>query len=197
MAYLPERGTYKRAVQSIENQVDIVHTFRGDNERGDANKFLGVTNKDGYMFTFDDDLIAPSTYVKDMIEGIERYQRKAVMTLHGKFVRRFPIQSFYGRDFIKFRCLEEVGRDVKVHIPGTGVMAWHTDTIRFDIDDFPEKNMADIWAGIKCQKENVPIVCLKHKKGYIKDMNNAGNCYTWNRERDKLLTDTINSIEWK
>ncbi|NIU00775.1 MAG: hypothetical protein GWN01_07550, partial [Nitrosopumilaceae archaeon] len=166
-------------------------------ELGDANKFRGVVNCHGYLFTFDDDLIYPENYVEDMIQAIDRYGKQAVITLHGKFVRKQTIQSFYGRSFIKFRCLDNQERNARVHIPGTGVMAWHSDTIQFDLEDFPEKNMADIWAGIKCQKENVPIVCLKHKKGYIKSISNDKGCYSWNRERDKVLTEAINSIEWK
>lgn len=195
MAYLPNRGTYQEAIKSVTDQLDRFSAHHGDNDRGDANKFLGLIGE-GYMFTFDDDILYPEDYVEYMIKGIEKYKRKAVVTLHGKILKRQPIQSFYGSDFIKFRCFQD-SKESRVHIPGTGVMAWHTDTIHFDIDDFPEKNMADIYAGIKCQKKNVPIVCLKHKKGYIKSIGNNKGCYNWNRERDKLLTDTINSIEWK
>lgn len=196
MAYLPERVTLD-VPNSIRRQVSRFTQFRGDNELGDANKFRGVVNAEGYCFTVDDDLIYPEGYVDYMIEKIEKYDRNAVITLHGKIIINQPISSFYGNDFLKLRCLQEVRKDIPVHIPGTGVMAWHSDTIQFSMNDFPEPNMADIWAGIKCEKENVKRICVQHEKGWLKHIPNDSDLYRENKSRDKLLTETINSIEWK
>lgn len=186
-----------KAVDSIIHQVDEVYINNGDKPLGDANKFRGVVGKDGYMFTIDDDLAVAPDYVDYMISKIEQYSRTAVITLHGKVIANQPIQSFYGSDFIKYRCLDEVKEDVPVHIPGTGVMAWHSDTIQFSMDDFKAKNMADIWAGIKCETEGVPRICVAHEKGWLTNLEPKEGCYEWNRKRDDILTEAINSINWE
>lgn len=197
MATIPGRAdSWCEAVRSIEPQVDSLHYYFGNNELGDANKFRGVIGKKGYCFTIDDDLIYPENYVDYMISKIEEYDRKAVITLHGKIILNQPISSFYGGEFLKFRCLDKVSKDIPVHIPGTGVMAWHSDTIQFNMDDFPEKNMADIWAGIKCEKEGVQRVCVKHDAGWLQHISNDTDLYRQNRSRDSILTEAINSIEW-
>lgn len=185
-----------KAVGSIIHQVDEIYVNNGEKPLGDANKFRGVIDAKGYCFTLDDDLAVAPDYVDYMISKIEQYNREAVITLHGKVVAYQPILSFYGQQFIKYRCLDEVKEDVQVHIPGTGVMAWHSDTIQFSMDDFKAKNMADIWAGIKCENEGVPRICVAHEKGWLTSLNPKEGCYEWNRKRDDILTNAINSIKW-
>lgn len=197
MAYLPQRRSAPIAMNSIKDQVDKFYAYKGTNGYGDAMKFKGVVEKKGYCFTVDDDLKLPPDYIEYMIRKIEWYNRKAVITLHGKILRQWPVSSFYDSVFHKFRCTDEVRKDVPVHIPGTGVMGWHSDTITFSMDDFPEKNMADIWAGIKCERENVPRICVAHSSAWIHGLPSEGkDCWTMNKERDHLLTDAINSIQW-
>lgn len=199
MATIPGREeSFEEAALSIMPGLSEFCHYEGTDKYGDANKFKGVIGKEGYLFTCDDDLLFPDDYKQYMIQKIEQYDRKAVITCHGKIIRNHPIESFYGRDFIKFRCLDDVKRDVPVHIPGTGCMGWHSDTIQFAMDDFKAKNMADIWAGIKCETEDVPRVCVGHEKGWLKNINNNdSNCYQQNKDRDDLLTEAINSITWK
>lgn len=199
MATIPGREkACKIAVSSLEDQLDELHVIDGENGLGDANKFKGVIGKEGYLFCMDDDIKFHPGYVDYMIEKIEQYNRKAVISLHGKILRKQPIQSFYDRHaFFKHRCMDEVKKDTPVHIPGTGVMAWHSDTISFSMDDFKAPNMADIWAGIKCEGENVPRICVAHPKDFLAGLNTNGyNCYEANRNRDHILTKAINSIKW-
>lgn len=199
MATIPIREkTAKIACQTLFLQVDDLFRYPGDNELGDANKFKGVVDKEGYLFTCDDDIKYPSNYVAFMIEKIEQYNRKAVITLHGKIIREQPITSFYASNaFYRHRCMDAVKKDTPVHIPGTGVMAWHSDTISFSMDDFKAPNMADIWAGIKCEQENVPRICVAHPKDFLGNLDGDGSCYEANRNRDHILTKAINSIKWK
>lgn len=199
MATIPGREkACKIAVASLEDQLDELHVVDGDRGLGDANKFKGVIGKDGYKLCFDDDLKFPSDYVDYMTRKIEQYNRRAVITLHGKILREQPIESFYDRHaFFKHRCMDAVKKDTPVHIPGTGVMGWHSDTISFSMDDFKAPNMADIWAGIKCEQENVPRICVAHPKDFLAGLpTNGYNCYEANRNRDHILTKAINSIKW-
>lgn len=199
MATIPKRPKSRKiAIASVEDQLDTFNVYDGSNSLGDANKFKGVIGKEGYLMTFDDDIRYPSNYVDFMIQKIEQYNRNAIISLHGKIIREQPISSFYASNaFYRHRCMDAVTKDTPVHIPGTGVMAWHSDTISFSMDDFKAPNMADIWAGIKCERENVPRICVAHPKDFLGNLDGDGSCYQSNKERDHVLTKAINSIKWK
>jgi len=147
--------------QLIDNKIKI---FITDNSLGDAFKFINLENSNGYFFTIDDDLIYSKEYVDLMIDGVEKYNRKKIVTLHGRYYEKFPIKSYY-KSYSKFyHCLHNLNNDEKVHIGGTGVMCFHTDTIKIPINYFKLPNMADIWVGKYSYENNIDIICLKHNK---------------------------------
>lgn len=134
----------------------------------DAEKFYNIENaKDSYIFTCDDDLIYPPDYVETMIAKVEQYKRKAIITCHGRTFRPRPIVSYYKAKRESFHCLRTVEKDVKVDSGGTGVMCWHTDTVKVQYDWFKKPNMADIFMSWEMHKRNIPIMCIEHKAGWI------------------------------
>jgi hypothetical protein len=56
--------------------------------------------------------------------------------------------------------------------------------------------MADIWLGIKAQKENVPMLCLKHNGDEIQTMNTNGSIREEKHNDDSHITEIVNSIYW-
>jgi len=199
MATIPGREEIcTKAFDSLRPQFQKVlvcdYQFLGRTD--DARKFIDI---DGghYIFTVDDDLIYPPNYAETMIAAIEKYKRTAVVTLHGSCVSP-PIESYYrgGRD-PKYHCLGDVQGDHRVHIPGTGVMAYHTDTIRFSMDDFPEQNMADIQAGIKCNALSVPVVIIGHRADFLTYQETHDETI-WDKynQDDAVQTRLVNETEW-
>lgn len=192
MATIPERTTsLYRVIQDILPQVDKlniylnnfkqipafcrnpkIETFLSMNhgDFGDAGKFFKVAENKGYYFPIDDDLIYANTYIANLISGIERYKRVAVVSYHGRVMPEQPVRTYYYGHKEVYQCLQKVEQDIDVHIGGTGVMGFHSDTIKLSINDFPVqfKNMADIHMGIACQKAKVPVKLLAHDLGYIK-----------------------------
>jgi len=166
------------AVKSLYSQVDRINIwfndyttppkwaidqkirYRCSRNIGDAGKF-GFNTK-GFMLSCDDDIIYPTDYVERMTGAIDGN----VITIHGKTFRT-PIKSFYHGSDVKIRCDEELVDNTIIHIPGTGVMAWHTDTIQFSRKDFKRKNMADIWAGIKAKNRGIDVVCIAHPPAWV------------------------------
>lgn len=181
IASLPERANMlEKTIASLRPQVDrIFVALNGysytpdflnegeyihlDNSTGDAAKFYDVENINGYLFTCDDDLIYPPTYVRDMIYNIHRYQ--AIVSLHGKKYPR-PVVHFKGHA-AQVHCLADADNDLVVDVPGTGVMALHTSMIKIKYADFQSKNMADIWMGKIAQEQGRVIVALAHRKDYL------------------------------
>ena len=220
-SFPPREMALKGTVESILPQVDELHVYLNnyvqtpkylehpkirvyksqlcDDDLGDAGKFYTAEFIKGYHFTIDDDLIYPFYYVQNMIDAIEKHGRKKAITLHGRIFNQLPVKSYYKGHSFAYGCLNEVKKDTLVHVGGTGVMAYHTDTIRFNLELFEMTNMADIWFAKHCHENNVRILLLAHEKGYIKNspyyrLNETiyANCH----QNDEVQTNIINSIKW-
>jgi len=172
-----------------------IRIFITDNEKGDAYKFINLENSDGYYFTIDDDIIYPSDYSKYMIEKVEEYNRKSIITLHGRSFNNFPIKSYYGSASRKIHCLYDLHEDESVQFGGTGVMCVHTDLLNIGIDYFRFPNMADIWIGKFAIENDIKIICAMHKEGFLKYQSSVvDTIYSSNYKSDKIQTDIVNEM---
>ena len=168
------------------NNYDHIPDFLGRNEciqlnnlTGDAAKFYDISLREGYILTCDDDLIYPLDYVEYMISGVYKY--KCPCTLHGK-TYTIPVIAF-NQILNNYQCLSDVKGDGRVDIGGTGCMCWHSDYLKIKYSDFKSKNMADLWFAKICHEQNVKIMCLDHRKGYL---NYQGPVTTiWDEEKAK------------
>lgn len=186
--------------------VETVAVSRGNDTLGDAGKFRPFFHRadppSGYHLTADDDLVYPGDYVERTIAAIERYERRAVISWHGRSFTRFPVRSYYRGSRVCFRCLDLVRRDHPVHCPGTGVMGWHSDTVRrepFGPDDFRAPNMADVWVGAKLQRVGIPAVCAAHDPGWITQVDTeltapSLSIHATARTDDRVQTNAVNAL---
>jgi hypothetical protein len=83
----------------IDNKINIFNT---DNSIGASFKFLRICESNGYFFSIDDDLIYPKNYSDYMIDKFNQYDRKNIVTLHGRKYNEFPIKSYYKSPHIKY-----------------------------------------------------------------------------------------------
>lgn len=193
------------AVKSLIPQVDEIHIYKGTEHPGDAFKFKSY-RKDCHFFPCDDDLIYPPDYCDKMIERYNYYLESVpgdeivsdcIITCHGKVFN--PPITHYHRSAIKFRCLDKVDEDVTVDAGGTGCMLI-TGQLNFSIEDFKEKNMADVWIAKFAHEQKIPIVCMAHKKGWIQYTTKVknedtiyaqryNNCETETRLINEMLND--------
>jgi hypothetical protein len=178
-----------------------------DGDLGDAGKFYKHDQPDSFYVVVDDDLFYPSDFVAVLIDGIERYDFAAAVTLHGRILNPMLNNRFtsYYRDpraaLVQCRTLDHVFKDTVIHCPGTNAFAYHTDTITFDIADFKRywpkgRNMGDIWSGIKCREQGVPVVCLAHAGGWVRHqpIDLSRTIYEWEKDRDEDQTRAINEF---
>jgi len=176
----------------------IIASIDVENSLGDAGKFLNL-HESGFLFFCDDDLIYPPDYVKQFITAIESNNRKAIITIHGREFRNFPVHSYYHDNSNKISCLNTQLFEQYLHVPGTGVTAFHSSTIKLSLADFKRSNMADIWLGIAAQKNKVPIIAIAHRKGWIRMSRNydeSHSIYSMVNRKDAYQTDMVNSIKW-
>lgn len=225
IATMPERKESLKAVVTIllpqVDQINIyLNNFKGDipeflnhdkirffesekeplGDIGAAGKFYDVENQKGYILTADDDIFYASDYVEKMIEGIERYKRKAVITVHGRILHLDRKSNSYYKDAERFFVFHRgCSEDTKVHVGGTGVMAFHSDTIKISTDDFGYCNMADIYFAIKANSLKIPIMVIKHPDHWLQISDKYDKNYSISRSmvnKDQLQTEIINSVTW-
>lgn len=133
---------------------------------GDRSKFLFLEGFDGYYLTCDDDILYPEFYVEHIIDGIERYGRKAVVGWHGSIFSD-DFDDYYNSKYRKVLSFSTLrGLDTPVHLLGTGVCGFHTSTINLKFDEFIHANMADVFVALNAQHNNIPMVVLRHERGW-------------------------------
>ena len=215
MAAMKEREeSLKDTIESLIDQVDKINVFLHDyfevpeflcNEKiqymtdepeednGDLGKF-SFPLEEGYHLHCDDDLVYPEDYVSKTIEAIDSYDREAIVSFCGGVPKRPPIGSYY-IERTAISLFEDLEEDKMINIPGTGVMGYHTDLIKeWDFKD-KAKNMADIHVGIYAKEKEIPVVCVKHAKEWIKHslkVDLKKTIFHQNFKRDAEQTDLIN-----
>ena len=138
-----------------------------------------------YYFTIDDDLLYPDDYISVMVEGIERHERRAVITAHGANIVR-PVKDYFEcrHTYIFSDRLE---RDIFVDMAGVGCSAWHSSTISPTPNDFPIPFCRDLWFAIKAKRDDVPLVCLRRPTSWILPLKTEGETvYELTRSNEKL-----------
>jgi FkbM family methyltransferase len=146
---------------------DNVRAFIGP-DVGDRGKFRFIDGFEGYFISIDDDIAYPRFYVQTLIDGIERYGRKAAVGWHGSVLLDGFVDYYDPKSRRVLSFGSERGADTQVHVLGTGCTAFHTDTIRISYCDFLKPNMADIFFALEGQRQSVPFVVLSHRKGWAK-----------------------------
>lgn len=168
---------------------------------GDVGKFYLCDKWEKcYHFTVDDKILYPPDYTDKMIQFIEKYKRKAIVSAHGRIFNERKSTSYYW-DCKAFRgCTMGFSEDEFVHELGTGAMAYHSDTLpKFDLSIFQRINMTDIYFSIFLQKNKIPILNPARKNAWIWVSNKHDDNYSihniWNK-RDGIMTDEINKHKW-
>jgi hypothetical protein len=161
-------------------------TFRHfDNRFGDAHKFEFMGEVDGLCYVLDDDL----QYSAEFFALLQRkeLQYKCPVSLHGKKYLPNPRGFRYFKE--NYRCLGSVRGDHGVDIIGTGVMAFHTETIRPSMADFELPNMADIFFSRLCHGRGIPLMVVEHRAGIVKYLHPPTTI--WQMTRNFQLHDKI------
>ena len=212
IATLKEREpSFRQTIESLYPQVDRIYcvlngyddipewlsempkviAITGENNLADNAKFLFVDVVDGYFMPCDDDLVYPPGYAYRMRAAVDKH--KCVCTLHGKrFNHKNGTKNYRGDFLILMKCLKNAPYDIKLHLGGTGVMAFHTRDFHPSIADFHEPLMADIWLSAAAARAGVPIMGISHHKGYLKYMPPENPI--WDRDKDVgFQTGVINN----
>jgi hypothetical protein len=218
IASIPERAdSLRRTLESIAPQVDHISlslndytywpdfldnfdnldaTVR-DTNGGDAEKFAGVDDWEGYVVTIDDDLLYPPDYVETLLAGIFRHGGDKIVGFHGGKTLGFNGAAL-AATHKQIRCLGSLDHDdVDVNVLGTGALAFDATKIPLWRDVFRSPNMADVYLACHARKFGIPMVALAHEAGWLQDICPPGGrrIYDSNRRRDRSSCDTTEQRE--
>ena len=154
---------------------------------------------DCYFLIVDDDILYPPDYAQKMIEAVERYDRKAVVTCLGKIFKPSPIKSYYRDELECFKTFEECRHDQQVEVGGAGVMAFHSSTCPGLNSNYFKSMNSDIWMAKYCKENKIPIISIRKEAGWLNnafDLNPKGTACCWDLYAgdDTELTTLVNSF---
>lgn len=194
MASIPEREPILRAaVASVYDQADRVCVYlngyaevpdflrqkkivveRGDNTYGDAAKFWWADETDGYYFTCDDDIVYPADYVTRMMAALARHQRSVVVGVLGRIFRDPLNTRFHGPEHVRLKTTDALEHDRRVHMLGTGTVAFCAPAIGVNIHDFLSPNMADLWLAHFARDRHMPLMAIARPAGWLRLLPSTG-----------------------
>jgi hypothetical protein len=183
------KSTLLQVIDSLLPQVDLVRVYANDYEPKinrervevvtgkdytDNGKFYWLPESKGIYLSCDDDLIYPYDYVDRIIKAMKRYPG-CWITFHGR--KMVGLGLDYYRGHIVYPCLKKVSGDYELDVPGTGVSAFNTKDISFDMKSWKFFRMSDIMVAQELAKKKIKIICLSHEEGWIKHIENDFTIY--------------------
>lgn len=200
----PRFPIISRAVDSLKGQVDrLLINVNGDQPPpvdaefnfseniGDRGK-VNFSEK-GYIFLVDDDIVYPYNYIREMTRIIDEHDRQVIVGVHGAILR-FPVTDYY-------RCRRTItytrplASHSKVHILGTGTVAFHTDYFQIGLEDAQYNNMLDCFFAVKAQNEQKKMLCVARKNNWLQSIRSPVSIYS---SRPTKTTEVINRVkDWK
>ncbi len=173
-----------------------IEVYMLDNSLGDAAKFYKIDDyTNDYYFACDDDIIYPDDYCNVLIEKSDYY--KSVIGLHGVNIIK-PVHSYYKNRKV-FHGFSELHKDIEVDLVATSSCLIDTSILKIKLSDFPIPNMADIWLGDLCKRQNVKSYSIKRNSNWLKYCNDMSDKWTiyddFKNKKDNEQTKIVS--QWK
>lgn len=158
-----------------ESGLDFIIDYSGKPKA--SGKFRWIM-QEGYIFTLDDDICYPDNYFSHLIGWIEKLNRKAFVGVHGAIFNK-NVMSFHGNSessiFKKFNFSEGVDSLKKVHLIGTGTLAFHSSLISsfkqeiFDLLNFRAgfENANDECLAVFAREKKIPMFVVPRADGWL------------------------------
>ena len=149
-----------------------LHPYLNPNNKKAHDAIWQYMPDDGYVFVMDDDLYYPLDYFDKLIAAIERHERRAVVTCHGSNI--ILPASDYMRSRATYGFSDELPRDIFNDLCGVGCCAFHTDTLKPTVEDFPIQFMRDLFFSTLCLKEEVSVVNIQRTAQWLMPLQTTG-----------------------
>lgn len=170
---------------------------------GSHGKFYWVGDEEGYYCSVDDDILYPADYIDKLVEGVERYGRKAIVGFHGGIYRlgqgtAFPVRGITRELRQLFGYSARQGTDVSVHTLGAGVMASYPTAIGLNTTAFASAvgSGDDEDVALFSQRTGTPCVRLASKENWILPNSKVWQIDALHRRKDYMSTSDAKLKSW-
>jgi hypothetical protein len=124
---------------------------------------------EGYVFLLDDCISYPHDYVARMVATIEKYRRRALVTVKGSIFAD-PLESYSERSAM-WPLEAALPSDRIVTLPGSGSLAFHTDALRVPSADFSSPQPVGLRLAILAKARQIPIVAVSRARQWLRSTN--------------------------
>lgn len=158
---------------------------------------------DGVYLSCDDDFVYTPDYAATMVEAVERWHGKAIVTAHGRVYTGKPghVHDLSSKSIGTVFTRVKEGR--WVNHGGTGVMAWDARTVHVPTE-WAHMNMADLQLAVWAQHARVPMWLIPHKSSWLGSLAESDPNGLWrtskregHRRRSALLVQHGNEKPWE
>ena len=213
MASFPEReANLQRVVKDILPQVDGLRVYLNDyttvpsgldhpkitvfrsqecsGDLRDNGKFYRAGELEECIhLTLDDDLWYPESYVGYLIAKLFQYGGMAVVGVHGNILKD-PLRSFQDPRSRKCFHLESaLLEDSRVHLLGTGTIAYYTGSLSVDERGWGRRGMVDLCFGTTAYERGIPRVVVSRREKWLREQVDVagGNLFSEAKKNEESI----------
>jgi glycosyltransferase involved in cell wall biosynthesis len=179
--------------------LDFILDFSGKPKA--SGKFRWI-DREGYIFTLDDDILYPENYFSHLIAWIEKFKRNAFIGVHG-VIFATEVTSFHkdtkSSIIEKFNFSEGLTEEKMVHLIGTGTLAFHASMISkhkeelYQLMNFRDgyENANDECLAVFAKQKNIPMYIVPRKNDWLKSNKKMKYGIFEEHFNDATLSDSV------
>jgi len=136
----------------------------------DSDQFKAVPapwDPDTVGITIDDDIIYPRDYVARMVEALDR-RPGSIACVHGSVLTEPFVGWRESRRNVHFA--EGLEADARIHVPGTGTMAFRARDWTFKLREYEWSHCCDVAAAVYGLRRGIEVWCLSRRPGWLKPL---------------------------
>lgn len=150
VVYIAEANAIPEGLPKLHNVTYLIGP-----DLGESAKYRSSEGFRGYFLSCRDNVDYPPYYVSALVNGIEKYGRKAIVGWHDESMPKNSGQpSFPEQNEEMPRAVE----DAATHILGNGLFAFHTSVFTDVQLQFSDPKISDTWISIQANKLGIPQI---------------------------------------
>lgn len=181
---------FDRVPPFLERSNVVVARSQNHGLHGTPAKFFWADGADGYQILIDDDIDYPNNYVSQMVRAIDRYERRAIVGVHGLWFSADAAHLGIAR---AAHFAEKLSSDTRVMGLGTGTAAYHAKHVQVSRDDFPLPRLADLQFAAGAQRRQTPMIAVARSAGWLRPIATSGPTH-WDR-RAEMNTEALAIVQ--
>jgi len=148
----------------FENVIGICDPYNFTKDM--AKLIISEEIKSSFFFTFDDDIVYPSNYVRTYLNKFEEYGKNVVLCLHGTILK--PNWKIYYNDRRVIHYFEPLEEDRKFDLAGTATTAFHTETLKIKFNEIWDYDIgSDLWLAYFAYRKDIPLIAIARRKNWV------------------------------